>query len=536
MLCNSRSDDAGSGVATLEYIDTGHLGFVPLVRTELSGTIAGPLADLSIEHIFRFTAEQCGHEIDALYRFPPPCGAVMRHMTVRFGDVIIETGQRPQETEIVEAVRGEDHQGLSVTECSQDGFTLQVSGVPPDEDVHITASYVQVGEPHGIGFSFRIPSAGRSMDGNQDGSEAPTATFHDSKSRFIMQVRSAGKGELSSPASGLQCDGHMYSLKAGIVPDRDLDLIWTPHQFEDRPLLQVFTDGTSDPCFLALVSPPKSYGEGLPREWTIMIDRSPSMEGTRRQAADQAAERLLKCLLPRDRFNLCLFNSTASWPADRPLRATADNVARAARLLQDGEPGGPGLEAALERALGQRQTYGDISRHVVIITDAQVSNDGRILEMLRRESLKPNRRRCGVLCIDSNQCSHQLRRIAEVGGGSFRSLKSSLDETDMVAALDNVLEEWSLLVITDIGLLTSRRLDGLQSVYVNGTFNSDVGELRAERSTWLVGKCGGGRKPPSFALDDSDDSSDVIVFNGVRALHDIKPINDLEALRDTAPV
>jgi hypothetical protein len=52
----------------------------------------------------------------------------------------------------------------------------------------------------------------------------------------------------------------------------------------------------------------------------------------------------------------------------------------------------------------------------------------------------------------------------------------------------------------------------------------------------LVGKCGGGRKPPSFALDDSDDSSDVIVFNGVRALHDIKPINDLEALRDTAPV
>ena len=318
----------------------------------------------------------------------------------------------------------------------------------------------------------------------------------------------------------------MYSLKGGIVPDRDMELIWTPHQFEDRPMLQVFTDGASDPCFLALVSPPKACGEGLPREWTIIIDRSPLMGVARRQAADRAAERLLKCLLPRDRFNLCLFNSMVGWFADRPLRATSDNVARAASFL----------EAALEQALSQQMAGGNISRHVLIITGADISNNGRVLEMMRRESLKPAHRRCSVLCVDSDSSSPLLHRIAEADGASFNFLRSSLDETNTVAAVDDVLEEWSLPVITDIGLLTSRRLDGLQSVYVNGMYNSDVGELRAGRSTWLVGKCGGGRKPPSFALDDSDDSSDVIVFNGVRALHDIKPINDLEALRDTAPV
>jgi Ca-activated chloride channel family protein len=514
-------------VATLEYIDTGHLGFVPLVRTELSGTIAGPLADLSIEHIFRFTAEQCGHEIDALYRFPPPCGAVMRHMTVRFGDVKVETELRPQEAEIVEAVREKDHQGFPVTECSQDGFTLQVSGVPPNEDVHITASYVQVGEPHGIGFSFRIPSAGRSMSGNQDSSKSPTVSFHDPNSRFIMQVRSAGKGELSSPTFGLQRDGHMYSLKAGIVPDRDLELIWTPDQFEDRPMLQVFTDGTSNPCFLALVSPSKACGEGLPREWTIMLDRSPSMEGVRRQATDRAAERLLSSLLPRDRFNLCLFNSTAAWLSDRPLRATADNVAKAISLLQGGEPGGPGLEAALEQALSQQVAGGNISRHVLIITGADISNNARVLEMMRRESLKPARRRCSVLCVDSDSSSHLVQNLAEVGEHSLNLLKPPKGEMDAVAAVDKVLEEWSLLVIADIGLLTSRRLDGLQSVYVNGMYNCGVGELRAGRSTWFAGKCGGGRNPPFFALDGSDDSSEVTVFNGVRTLHDIRSINDL---------
>lgn len=527
MLCNSRSDDAGPGVATLEYIDTGHLRFVPLVRTEVSGTIAGPLADLSIEHIFRFTAEQCDHAIDALYRFPPPCGAVMQHMTVRFDDVKIETGQWPQEAEIVEAVREKDHQGFPVTECSQDGFTLQVSGVPPNEDVHITASYVQVGEPHGIGFSFRIPSAGRSMGGDQDSSKSPTVPFHDSNYRFIMRVRSAGKGELSSPTFDLQHDGSIYSLKAGIVPDRDLELIWTPHQFEDRPMLQVFTDGASDPCFLALVSPPRSYGEGLRREWTIMLDRSPSMEGARRQAADRAAERLLKCLLPRDRFNLCQFNSTAGWFADRPLRATADNVANAISLLQRGETGGPGLEAVLEQALNQQVAGGNISRHVFIITGAEISNNARVLEMMRRESLKPASRRCSVLCVGSDPGLHFFQGVAEVGGHPFNFLKSPQGEMDTVVTVDKLLMEWSLPVMSDIGLLTSRRLDGLQSVYVNGMYNSDVGELRAGRSTWLVGKCGGGRNPPSFAMDGSDDPSEVTVFDGVRTLHNIRSINDL---------
>jgi Ca-activated chloride channel family protein len=512
----------------LEYVDAGRLRFVPLLRSELSGTIAGPLADLSVEYIFRFTAEQCGHEIDAQYRFPLPARAAVRQVIVRYGDLVIEKGLKPQEAENVEAVSREDHHGLPVTECSQYEFTLQVSGIPPDTDVRIITTYVQLGEPHGIGFSFRTPSAGRSMYGNQGSSKAPTVTFPDSNSRFVMQVRSAGKGELSSPKFELQRDGGIYSLNAGIVvPDHDLELVWTPHQYEGSPMLQVFTDGTSDPCFLALVSPPKACGEGLPREWTIMIDRSPSMEGARRQAADRAAERLLKCLLPRDRFNLCLFNSTASWLADQPLRATADNVARAMSFLPDGEPGGPGLEEALEQALGQRLTYGDISRHVIIIADGQVSNDGRILEMLRRESLKPNRRRCSVLCVDSDSSSPLLHRIAEAGGGSFNFIRSSLDETNTVAAMDKILEAWSLPVITDIGLLTSRRLDGLQSVYVNSMYNSDVGELRAGRSTWLVGKCGGGRKPPSFALDGSDDPSEVTVFDGVRTLHDIRSINDL---------
>jgi hypothetical protein len=152
---------------------------------------------------------------------------------------------------------------------------------------------------------------------------------------------------------------------------------------------------------------------------------------------------------------------------------------------------------------------------VLIITGVDISNNARVLEMMRRESLKPARRRCNVLCVDSDSSSHLVQNLAEVSGGSFRSLKSSLDETDMVAALDNVLEEWSLPVITDIGLLTGRRLDGLQSVYVNGMYNSDVGELRAGRSTWIIAKCGGGRTAPRFALHGCDDGAEVTVAMGI---------------------
>jgi len=86
---NSRPD----GVAVLEIIATGEHrpGFVPLTRTTLEGQVAGPLADFTLTHTFRFTKEMNPHVIEALYRFPLPGDAAVTAVDVTFGEVTIHS-------------------------------------------------------------------------------------------------------------------------------------------------------------------------------------------------------------------------------------------------------------------------------------------------------------------------------------------------------------------------------------------------------------------------------------------------------------
>ena len=169
MLDTTRFYDAGPcGAGSLEYVDAGRLRSVPLARTEPGGTIAGPLTDLSVEQVFRFTARQCDHAIDALYRFPTSGNAVLRQAAVRFGDVTIDTELRPREGSADIRALDIDGQCLNAGKRSLDAPPLTIPGIPPDTDVRITVQYIQVGRPSGIGFSFSIPLARHPMGDPED--------------------------------------------------------------------------------------------------------------------------------------------------------------------------------------------------------------------------------------------------------------------------------------------------------------------------------------------------------------------------------
>src|SRR5690242_14635742 len=71
--------------------------FVPLKRTELSGEVAGPLADLCLIQIYGYTAEQCSQTLEAVYRFPLPGDAAVTGVTVRFGEVEIRAALKERE-------------------------------------------------------------------------------------------------------------------------------------------------------------------------------------------------------------------------------------------------------------------------------------------------------------------------------------------------------------------------------------------------------------------------------------------------------
>jgi Ca-activated chloride channel family protein len=217
------------------------------------------------------------------------------------------------------------------------------------------------------------------------------------------------------------------------------------------------------------------------------------MSGPKWEAADWAVQNLLAGLTPADSFNLGLFHDTTTWLARSPVRGDERTVRQARDfLLGHTDSGGTELGVALEQALGQPRDAEGRARHVLIVTDAQVSDAGRLLDLVEREAARPDRRRVDVLCIDAAPNSGLAGELAERGGGLARFLTSDPAEDDIATALDDVLADWAAPVLRGLTLeidqpdvqAPGRRVTPSGS----GTCAVDLGDLPAGRAVWVAGR------------------------------------------------
>ena len=524
---NSRPD----GFPVLEVVDGG-LGdraqteprrlFVPLRRTDLIGEAAGPVAALTLRQLFRFGASDFPKPIEAVYRFPLPGDAAVTGVRVRFGEVEVaaELAERRQAEQTYQAARDEGRQAALLTREAPDVFTLQVAGIRPDEDVLIQTDYTQLCRPEGEGWSLRVPLTtvprfARSDEGGSRHADGqPLALLRDPGHRFTLDLTVDAAESASSPTHPLDVESTEGRLRirlrdGEVVPDRDCVLVWQPRREADRPTLQILRhDESSDSTshFLALVVPPSTAAAQptVAREVILLIDHSGSMSGPKWEAADWAVQNLLAGLSPSDTFNLGLFHSTTRWFARQPARGD-DRAIRQARdfLLRHKDSGGTELGVALEQALDQPRDGDARARHVVIVTDAQVSDAGRIVALVEREAQRPDRRRVDVLCIDAAPNSGLANELAERGGGLARFLTSDPSENDIASALDEVLADWTAPILRNLTLQVDR--PGVQAAGRRVTPTEadasaiDLGDLPAGRAVWVAGRIGEGRSSPSGA-------------------------------------
>ena len=508
---NSRID----GFAVLEFIVPGDPKprFVPLRTTHLSGSILGPFSDFTLTHTFRFSREQCPHTIEALYRFPLPGDAAVTGVTVSFGQTMITATLKARVTAEKEYddAKKEGKSAALLTRESINVFTLQIAGIVPDEDVVIKTHYVQAGDPEGIGFSYRIPltTPPRYVRGDELSSRSshaqPLVVLQDPGHRFSMEISGEGDATLSTSSHSVTSEGKVYRLSSGsIVPDRDCILNWRPVQAGEAPALQVFSDNTNHPHFLALITPPEQVGTQYPRELIILVDHSGSMSGPKWEAADRAVGNLLKGLNQGDYFNLCLFESVPYWFSDKPVPVTRSNIESALQFLGDQTSGGTELGVALEQAFRQPKYEGDLSRHVVIITDAQVTDEGRILELVKTERDRKYPRRCSILCIDAAPNTALASRIARYGRGVVQFLTSSPEEEDLNQALGTLVSFWAAPLAINLTLNINRDQvivpDHTIMAHEDGWSSIDLGDLVPAKSIWIYGMCGEGHSDCEFTL------------------------------------
>jgi Ca-activated chloride channel family protein len=486
--------------------------FVPLKRTELRGEVTGPLAALRLTQVFGYTRQLCNRVLEAVYRFPLPGDAAVTAVTVRFGDVEIQAALKERqkaEAEYDEAKR-QGQQAALATRESPDVFTLQVAGLKPDEDVTVLTSYVQLASPQGAGWSLRIPltTAPRYVRSDEVTSRhargQPLALLRDPGHRFLMDVTIAGAARVSSATHTLDIvqeqGGLRVRLQGGeVLPDRDCVLLWLPDRAQARPTLDVMTHTdrqTGQVYFLALVAPPAGLpaGGGAAREAILLVDHSGSMEGAKWQAADWAVKQFLSGLTQRDALALGLFHNTVTWFSSQPRQVDGKVVEEATRfLVEHTDSGGTELGVALEQAVSLKRSSGEMARHLLVVTDAEVSDEGRILRLADEESRQSNRRRISVLCIDAAPNAFLASQLAERGGGVARFLTSAPEEEDITTALDEVLSDWGEPVLTGLRLELSRggaeaSDRELLADAAPGWSAIDLGDLPAGRPIWVCGR------------------------------------------------
>src|SRR5262249_46481822 len=193
-------------------------------------------------------------------------------------------------------------------------------------------------------------------------------------------------------------------------------------QDQEKPTFQVTLhddSGTGQVYFLAQLAPPavRPVQNGVPREVILLVDHSRSMEGAKWEAADWAVKKFLSGLTPRDAFALAVLHDQTAWLAKAPRLADAKAVQKAVGFLEKRkDSGGTELGVAREQALERPRTAGEAARHMLVITDAQVTDEGRILRLADEEARQGQRRRLHVLCVAAAPNTVPARATGERAG------------------------------------------------------------------------------------------------------------------------
>ncbi|HEX3150636.1 MAG TPA: VIT and VWA domain-containing protein [Gemmataceae bacterium] len=544
---NSRPD----GFGVLEIVDEsavdGPRQFAPLARTDLTGEVTGPLASLRLTQTFRMTGPTAT-PIEVLYRFPLPGDAAVIGVRVRFGDVVIQTTLKERaaaEADYDEA-KGLGRQAALLTRESPDVFTLAVAGIHAGQDVRVETEYVQLARAESGGWSLRIPLTTSPRYVRSDEAESPHAAgqplaiLRDPDHRFALDLVVRG-GAVASSTHTLSVDGERVRLRDGdVLPDRDCVLTWKPAT-SDRPALTTWVQpdpATGRAYFLALCAPPARTASVAAREVIVLVDHSGSMSGPKWEAADWAVERFLSGLTEHDAFALGVFHTTTRWLANKTIPATRESVAQAVHFLKASKDnGGTELGVALEQALDLPRATGTRARHVLIITDAEVSDSGRLLRLADAETVRTDRRRLSVLCIDAAPNATLATELAERGGGVSRFLTSNPNENDVTTALDEVLADWAAPEHIGLTLTINRpateAVGRSVSLHAPGPATAiDLGDPPAGRPFWVAGRtalAGGALKlqlgTPSGSL------AECVVDPAAGSTPGLKPLFGAERIR-----
>jgi Ca-activated chloride channel family protein len=223
---------------------------------------------------------------------------------------------------------------------------------------------------------------------------------------------------------------------------------------------------------------------GLPRDVVFLVDRSASMRGGSLPQARRAVRMMLDKLGPEDGVQLLAFDHDRV-PADGLGEAFLPRSPETVGLFDSflaglSARGGSELEEALERAAKLPVREG-CTRLVVLLTDAAVGNEGRLLrrvpELLGRDT------RLYVLGIGPAVNRYLVEKLARAGGGASDVLLPTED-------IETVVPRFARRVRQAGPVLTELRLSWEDALPVD-VYPSPIPDLFGGQTVQVIGRFNG---------------------------------------------
>ena len=458
-------------------------------RSDVHVTLDGNVLRYEVEERFVNRGAGLG---EADYVFPLPAGAAFQDLQLSVNGELVtgETMDAGRAREIYESIVRMRRDPALVEWMGHGLLRARIFPLNPGEEKRIVVRFQSVAQREGDAVRvdyFRdaptdLVAAGEARARSDRGSTSFTLTYPDNP-RF---------GTAYSPTNEIDAHSSNGKREVSVRGDaRDVTVLVPERRAMGAAIsLLPYAPGNEDGFALITVTPPSmSQRETTPRDVTLVLDVSGSMQGRKIEQAREAGKQLLGTLRPNDRFRLVDFSSDVRTFRDDFVNASPENVREAARYLDDlRAEGGTNIEGALREVARSHVAEGRLPL-VLFITDGEPtigdSNPDHLAAIARDASGGPDgesdaERRIFTFGLGSDVNVSLLEQLAMDGRGTAQFVRPTESVERMVGIVADRLVD---PVLTDVRV----RVEG-DGVRLSKMLPSQPADMFADRDLVLVAR------------------------------------------------
>ena len=385
---------------------------------------------------------------EADYLFPLPNNAAFQDLKLSINGELVagETMAADTARRIYENIVRSQRDPALVEWMGHGLLRARVFPLNPGEEKRIVVRFQSVAPREGD--ALRI-------DYFRGATRGPTTVQDGGTSSFTLSYRESPElGTPYSPTHALDFSNRDGRRIADVRGDaRDVTLLVPVRRNAAAAISMLpYAPGNEDGFALITVTPPPiARGETTPRDVTLVLDVSGSMQGRKIEQARAAGKQLLATLRPEDRFRLIDFSSDVRTFRDDFVPATSTNLREANRYLDALEAqGATNIEGALREAVRPAVTSGRLPL-VLFMTDGEATVGEKRPEQLANlasdASGRGTQRRIFTFGLGSDVNVSLLEQLSLEGRGAAEFVRPDEAVERMVGIVANRLVD---PVLTDV--------------------------------------------------------------------------------------